>query len=132
MSVTVILQSSIPKIAAGMEDQAGQAVRATAFGIQGRAQASMQGPKSGRVYTRSGGVHQASAPGEAPAVDTGNLINSLQVEVRAQTSAAVYTNVEYAPVLEYGGAKMEARPFLTPAARDEWELFIERMKRLAG
>jgi HK97 gp10 family phage protein len=59
-----------------------------------------------------------SAPGEAPAVDTGRLRASIshRVETDSGESAAyVGTNVEYAPWLEFGTSRMRARPFMVPA-----------------
>ena len=41
----------------------------------------MDGQKSGRIYRRRGAEHQASAPGEAPASDTGRLVQSGHTEV---------------------------------------------------
>ena len=69
-------------------------------------------PKSGRIYRRRGVSHQASAPGEAPASDTGRLVNSRKITldhdlVRARLSFAT----AYAKALEIGTKKMEPRPF---------------------
>lgn len=76
----------------------------------------LSGPKSGRVYTRRGVEHQASAPGEAPASDTGRLVGSIRTEYdRGRLAGKVVASTEYAPHLEYGTARMEPRPFLRPA-----------------
>src|SRR5262245_7162584 len=73
-------------------------------------------PKTGRIYTRRGVEHQASAPGEAPATDTGRLVNSITTEYDEQNlSGKVSANTEYAEYLEYGTARMDARPFMRPA-----------------
>lgn len=77
------------------------------------------GQKTGRVYRRGNVTHQASAPGEAPATDTGRLINSINVRpVQGELSVEVKAGggiVKYARMLEFGTAKMAARPFLFPA-----------------
>ncbi len=92
------------------------AVATIAHEVEAKAKVSMGTEKHGESYA-VGGVapHQASAPGEAPAIDTGNLVNSIQVELTGPAAAVVYTNVEYAPYLEFGTIDMEPRPFLQPA-----------------
>jgi hypothetical protein len=69
----------------------------------------MRSGKSGRIYNG----HQASAPGESPAVDSGALINSLDVIQVSNSDVAVYSSDPKAPLLEYGTSKMAARPFLS-------------------
>lgn len=73
-------------------------------------------PKSGRIYVRRGVSHQASAPGEAPANDTGRLANSTDIRYDAPVLAA-YVNwaAGYARSLEYGTERMEPRPFARPS-----------------
>jgi phage gpG-like protein len=99
-----------------MPGNADTAVHKIAFEIEGKAKVSMAGEKSGRIYEVSPGVaHQASAPGEAPAIDTGNLVNSIQTEMIGKATAMVFTNTEYAYDLEFGAAHLAPRPFLQPA-----------------
>lgn len=71
----------------------------------------MAGPKSGREYNRRGRIHVASAPGEAPAVDTGFLINSIQTVIKSDTEAQITIGAEYAEALEFD----KNRPFVRPA-----------------
>lgn len=75
------------------------------------------GPKSGRIYSRGGRKHQASAPGEAPADDTGNLAaNVFVVEgTTAGTTASVVARAVYAMALEFGTKNMLPRPFMRAA-----------------
>ena len=78
--------------------------------------AILSGEKSGRVYQRRGVTHQASAPGQAPATDTGKLLNSISVipdipRVQARVNAAA----KYAAALEFGTQRIEPRPFMRPA-----------------
>ena len=77
------------------------------------------GQKSGHVYRRGNVAHRASAPGEAPASDTGRLINSINVRpVQGELAVDVKAGggvVKYARSLEFGTSKMAARPFLFPA-----------------
>lgn len=72
----------------------------------------MEPPKTGRMY----GKHQASAPGEAPASDTGRLVNSRTVDLsEGQLQARLTYRTAYAAALELGTEKMEPRPFLRRA-----------------
>jgi HK97 gp10 family phage protein len=43
-------------------------------------------------------------------VDTGRFLNSIDFEATGENEARVYTDLEYAPFLEYGTSKMAARP----------------------
>ncbi len=93
------------------------ALAATAFAIQRDAVQSIQrGPKSGETYTHGRKTHTASAPGEAPASDTGNLAKSIRVKLeKARGYAEVIAHAPYAPHLEFGTSRMAARPFMGPA-----------------
>jgi HK97 gp10 family phage protein len=84
-----------------------------------------QTPKTGRLYQRRGVTHQASAPGEAPASDTGNLVRNITVEVDPSImSATVVSNDAYAELLEFGTTKMAPRPYMR-AALDSMKDTIE-------
>lgn len=74
-------------------------------------------PGTGRVY----GNHQASAPGQSPAVDTGRLRQSIDIDDSKISSLKIRvgTNVQYAPALEYGSRTIAPRPFLRTAA-ERW------------
>jgi HK97 gp10 family phage protein len=73
-----------------------------------------------------------SAPGQPPAIDTGLLHDSLQSKMTGATSAMAYTNVEYAPHLEYGTVHMEPRPFMVPAAEQVRPSFEQAMREAMG
>lgn len=93
-------------VAAAAEDVRGEAIRLI-----------LETTKSGRVYVRRSTTHQASAPGEPPASDTGRLVNSIRVDPSRldQLVATVVAGTGYAAHLEYGTARMAARPFMRPA-----------------
>ena len=63
---------------------------ATFAGIEGENILSdiLTGPRTGRIYRRGGVVHQASAPGEAPASDTGELRQSIVSVVSDTTNGS--------------------------------------------
>jgi hypothetical protein len=56
-----------------------------------------------------------SKPGDPPAVQTGNLKNSIIHQREAARSWSVSVNAEYGTPLEYGTVHIAARPFLRPA-----------------
>ena len=120
--------NNFPKIVGGLRKKAGLIVEATLHNIEARSKASMAAPKSGRFY----GSHQASAPGEAPAVDTSNLINSHGVEMTSETAGIVYVTAEYAPGLEFGTRRIAPRPFLTPATEGERANFNNALRKIYG
>ena len=93
-----------------------------------------QGSKTGRVYTRRTVTHRASAPGEAPASDTGRLINSISSYLNriAGLESFVVAGrgvVKYASMLEFGTIRMAARPFMVPAYEKSRAWIKERLAR---
>jgi hypothetical protein len=104
------------EIVGGAEDIRADAIRS----IQ-------SGSKSGEIYKRRSVEHQASAPGEAPATDTGNLVTNLNAryfenDLRAEIGIHDLTTngAPYARRLELGGRDKRGvyiapRPFLQPA-----------------
>lgn len=92
-----------------------------------------EGGKTGKVYVRGKNRtirHRASAPGQAPANDTGRLVNSIATKATAADTVQVSAGsglVNYAASLEFGTAKMAARPFMAPAlmkAKPEIEALV--------
>ncbi len=100
------------------------------------------GPKTGAIYTTffftlgsgpsritipygSRPAHQASAPGEAPASDTGYLVNNRSINIdTASIRATLSFHAAYAVFLEYGTDRMEPRPFARPALMNTWNAVI--------
>ena len=71
--------------------------------------------KTGIVYNRKRGkTHRASAPGEAPAVDSGELLRGVLFGVK-DLEMEVGAVSPYARFLEDGTKNMDERPFLEPA-----------------
>lgn len=72
--------------------------------------------------------HAKEALTQQGAVDTGRLRNSVTHQVISEDSVAIGTNVEYAPYIEFGTYKMDARPYIRPAIEDymnEYKQIIE-------
>ncbi len=118
---------------------------ASALMVRTHAIRLIQKPGSGVVYTRPPGSnrsrsHQASAPGEAPATDTGILAGSMNVDRArgAKLSAEVgpADKAEYGKWLEFGTRNMQPRPFLKPSfdyvARTHQSRLIASIKRALG
>ena len=110
--------------------------------IRGEAIKSIQsGPKSGRIYEKYNPrrTHKASAPGQAPASDTGNLVRNIVVKQENPDLVKVESNATYSSFLEFGTSKMLARPFLFPAtersrkkiAQAVFNRVVKEIKRLA-
>jgi hypothetical protein len=138
----------------GLREGAHLVVRTAKDGIR-------KGPKTGRVYThrfpsvfaggarrpqdRRGRPHQASAPGEYPAADTGNLMRSIHDEHEKPAEAAeagdayvieVAADAEYAAPLELKPPEKGGRPFLRRALWESEDAIVkfceDRLKGVFG
>lgn len=96
-----------------------------------------RGRKTGRVYRlRKGGKivsHRASAPGEFPAIITGELVSSWNFEVRGNQMEVGSTDPN-AVFLDGGTKNMKPRALLTVAVKEREKVsfnHFERMARLA-
>ncbi len=130
--VVSIIDDRFPALTSKMRSEVAAIVRDAIQSLEERVEESMTWPKSGRLYPRPGGrIHQASAPGEPPAVDTGKLIKSIQSEMESETIGVVYSDdVEYAPYLEYGTVRVAPRPFMAPAAEYIRPQFLDELSKL--
>lgn len=131
-STQVIVKSNrFPEIIAKIPVVMQQASLRTAYQVERTAKQSMSGPKHGRHYIRAGGrLHQASAPGEPPAIDYANLVNNIFVEPEGRTNARMFTPVRYAVYLEFGTIYMAPRPWAAPATLDTRDFWIREISRL--
>lgn len=120
------------RFADNLRPGAAEVVKETAEDIKADIETAMQLPKSGRVYDG----HQASAPGDAPAVDSGELIGSLVVEMVGPFAAEVRAEDPKAAMLEYGtlnedgSVRMAPRPSMTPAAEANRLPFQDKVEDL--
>lgn len=138
------------------------AVEGAALAVEKQMKELMQKPpKSGRLYRRSSikraatkgrlamglrrtagnpkkvivgaNFHRASAPGEAPASDTGRLVASLSHKIERDGLTATIgvhevSKVKYAAALEFGTRHMAARPFVVRALRETQEEVERRIR----
>lgn len=128
------VQAAIRAFGAQVERGLADAINATALETLADVRKAIQGPpKTGREYPRGkdgSKIHRASAPGEAPATDTGALVNSTYFTKVDQFTAAIGSRLEYAFHLEFGTRKMEARPSWVPAAEKNIPRLEKRIRRV--
>lgn len=99
-------------------------------GIQQAIEGIRSGPASGHVYRRynPARLHQASAPGEFPNEDLGNLADSIELFYPQKAVVAYGSNIVYASYLEFGTTKMAARPWLVPSFKTAQEVMRGRLE----
>lgn len=140
---TRIVHDNTAAVLRQIEQQLNAVVRKAATDVEANAKAAINnGAKTGRIYraektvvfNRGGAVplhprliersvtfnkgksgHQASAPGEAPATDYGNLASSGGIVQVKPGHYQVVFSAKYARGLEMGTHKIAPRPFLRPA-----------------
>jgi hypothetical protein len=142
------LIAALKKLGADGEREIARVVTATAIEVRGAIVKKYQrGPKTGRVYTeifrmiggrpvpvgpREGNnlspSHQASAPGEPPATDTGRLASGTEYRSTGRFSAEVRNSVAYGPLLEFGTRNIAARPAWRPAVEEARAKYIKRLE----
>jgi|TARA_R100000081_G_scaffold19152_1_gene8018 HK97 gp10 family phage protein len=88
--------------------------------VEGTAKVSILDGGSGITYQKYNPrrQHTASAPGEAPASDTGFLVSNITSNVKKEGTAIVgqiVASAPYSPYLEFGTSTIEPRPFMQPA-----------------
>jgi hypothetical protein len=116
IGIDIKVEKDASGLDAVVEKAIGQGLMALALMAQAEAQRSiLKGPKTGRLYPRGKHVHQASAPGEAPANDFGFLVANIKADLTNDFTANLWSLAPYSIHLEYGTVNMAARPFLRPA-----------------
>lgn len=86
-------------------------------------------PKTGTHYKRGKKTHIASSPGNAPAIDSGDLIKSIIFDAReweVEVGSIIETPA-YPTFLELGTKKMKARPWLGPAVTKEEDEIVNNV-----
>jgi len=112
------VMSQLNRLGKDMEQPFQEIVKGGGQLIRGEAIKSIQtGAKSGVMYQMYNPrrEHRASAPGQAPASDTGNLVSKIVVRQKGANVTNVESNANYSAFLEYGTSKMQPRPFMLPA-----------------
>jgi len=125
------LQAALTALGGDISEAVTDAVNATGLEIRGDIVKRIQrGPKTGRTYKKSNPTrtHKASAPGQAPATDTGRLVNSITFKQEGPLTVTVGSQLAYAHFLEFGTRKMAKRPAWAPAAMQAQPKFIKRLE----
>lgn len=122
------------EVQASVAKEMQKALYASALQIEKEAKLSItQGGKTGHIYKRGNVTHQASAAGEAPASDTGRLVNSIQSYLKASALESFVIAgrglVKYAKMLEFGTSKIAARPFMFPASQKSKNWIQNRLQK---
>ena len=126
------LRRALREFGINADRELAQIVKGTAQNIRTHAIKSIQrGTKSGVVYEKASPkrTHKASAPGEAPATDTGRLANSINANIEGK-KAEIVADTQYAGWLEFGTQSIKPRPFMFPAMEQErpkWEARLNRI-----
>lgn len=131
------MQAALTKKSKAVERAILRATMRAAILVQGKARVKiMKGPKSGAIYPRGKKKHQASAPGEPPANDTGNLQRSMSCVSKGLTDGVATVELQvaapYAAALEFGNLSgtIKERPFLRPSVKES-EKEIEAIAKQA-
>jgi phage gpG-like protein len=128
------VQAAIARFGQEVAGQVEKAVAATALEALTDVRRAIQGPpKTGREYPRGANgekIHRASAPGEAPATDTGALVSSTYFTKVDDYTAAIGSRLDYAFWLEFGTLRMEPRPSWVPAAEKNAPRLEKRLARI--
>ena len=128
MQIEITVKDETPELLQKVNAAIGRWVRKAAAYVEGQLKSSMAEPKTGRRY----GDHIASAPGESPAVDSGNLTGSITQIFPSTLEARVGTPVEYALYLEDGTNKMAARPLWQKTASESLPTLEKMLKDELG
>ena len=90
----------------------------------------LSGAKSGNQYYKNGARHTASAPGQSPANQSGELVRSINV-VKEKNKSTIHIKKNYAVFLEFGTSKMRPRPFILPSFFKTKKWFTDKLKGLS-
>ena len=131
------LNSKIAQIIGQMAEPLNAAVKRGSDWVMDDVEISMLQGKHARWYKTGGkhvtgaGEHQASAPGEAPAIQTGNLLQSLKSEVTQSLDSfggvaigTFYSPLKLAVWMEFGTNRIAPRPYATIASERIWPDFV--------
>lgn len=124
------VQDAIRAYQGDISKQLGLIVDAAAIEAVTNVRRAIQGPpKTGQEYPRGRDkIHRASAPGQAPATDTGTLVSSIYNEDRGPNTKAIGSRLPYAFYLEFGTFKIAPRPSWVPAVERTIPKMLKRVE----
>ncbi len=111
----ISIQVEVPDLQKLLRDEERDIIRDITFDLSDRMKLAMADSEpSGKLYKRGkDSFHIASAPGQPPAVDSSNLLNSIMPNV-SDLQGEISLNF-YGLYLEEGTVKMQERPFILPS-----------------
>ena len=116
--VLAVQSANLAALAAVTANGSAEALEKIAIKAVNEIKSMLSRPGTGAVYQHGNVTHQASAPGEPPAVDTGTYRNSW-AWVSAGKGSSFYVDIGTpqvtGPILEFGSSRMAPRPHLRPA-----------------
>lgn len=145
MITVKIPESELNKVRAAMRNKSSESARKvekviskTAYDLEGNIKESLNQKATGETYEiptmpgRKGGptrMHTASEPGQPPAKQYGFLIFGIRAEkVGNKLTGRVRSNANYSRALEFGTPRVQARPFMRPAAEKIQPRFTRAIK----
>lgn len=104
-----------------------------AHAVRGQAITDIMTVSAGRVVTRykkgrKPYQHIASKEGDAPNMDTGDLVSRVNVEIQGNR-AFVGTDLKYGAHLEFGTRRMGKRPWLEPALDKQRSFIVKSFEK---
>lgn len=140
--ITVKLpESEMNKIRTAMRNKSSEsakkvreAVKKSTVEMDGEVKELLSKPGMGRTYeipTKTGSTrtHTASKPGDPPAKQYGFLIGGIRWEILGdRMTGRIRSQAEYSKGLEYGTPRVQARPFMRPAAEKIEPRFTKAIK----
>jgi hypothetical protein len=126
-------QRALKKLGKDAEAAVSKATVKAGLLLQGDIQKRIQrGPKTGAIYTRGNVSHQASAPGQSPATDTGRLVSNTLFKKTSVMSVEVFNTLQYAPLLEFGTTNIDPRPAWIPAIQKISPIYRKDLEAALG
>ncbi len=120
MSIDVTMTENLGDASRMLSETMRERMLEAAILVRNNTVEALSGSRSGRVYRVPGTsvTYVASAPGEPPAVQLGDLRKSVKFGVEVEDGSVVGfvgSELDKAPMLEYGTRNMAARPWLRPS-----------------
>lgn len=124
----IVRHNSIPGYGKGMTGRARAELKGFGDDIVKDLRKDMRGPKSGRIYMIRGKRHQASAPGETPAVLSTGTSRSLRVVVKGTGAEFEIKAGGASAWLQQGTNRMKPRKFVREYLRERTPEFVRRVR----
>jgi len=124
LGIKIEFKRNLNKVLDTLDNIAGQRMTEACIHVQNKTKEKLSGKRTGRVYRVPGTnrTYTASAPGEPPAVATGQLRSSIKYRIVGELQVLrgeVGSELKKAVELEFGTKKIKPRPFLRPTFQEE-------------